>query len=516
MKVSNTARHILNFPAWLGCLYAFIAGALVPLSFAPFNVWFVGILSLILLALLVHQQKLSSVLWRSWFFAAGMYAMGISWIYNSISGFGGAPVPLALLLVGIFIGLMACVFALPFYIFGRWFSRHPLALVLAFPATWLLTEWLRTWLFTGFPWLFMGYGHLNTWLAGWAPITGVMGISFICAITAGTIAHSISSAHKSRCRLVANAITLLLWAGGFALTKVEWTEISPEPISLAMVQPNIAQADKWQEQSQEANLDLLRKKTEPLWDHNIVIWPEAAITLMYSEALPFLNEINRKASDRHTGLITGIIFDDQAKERYYNSIATFGDAIGIYHKRRLVPFGEYVPLGEWLRGLIDFFNLPTSYINLGPEDQRGLKSGDLFISPSICYEIAYPDLVAKSAVGSQLLMSVSNLGWFGDSLGRHQFMEMAQMRALETQHYFAYSTNNGPSAIFDRKGAIQVKTPAFKEAILSTQVYASNGSTPFMRWGSLPLVAFSILLLLGLRLGLCKRKELATSADNNQ
>lgn len=514
MTASSTARYILNLPAWLCCLYALIAGALIPLSFAPFNVWFVGILSLILLALLLHQQTLISVLWRSWFFAVGMYATGISWIYNSISGFGGAPVPLALLLVAVFVCLMAAMFCLPFYLFGRWFNRYPLSLVIAFPATWLLTEWLRTWLFTGFPWLFMGYGHLHTWLAGWAPVIGVMGISLICALTAGVIAQSVLTAKKSRGLKVAGIATLLLWSSGLALKHVEWLEVAAEPISLAMVQPNIAQADKWQDEALESTLDLLRKQTEPLWDHNIIIWPEAAIPLMYSDALPFLNEINRKASDHHTGLITGIIFDEQVKDRYYNSIATFGDAIGIYHKRRLVPFGEYVPMGDWLRGLISFFNLPTSYINLGPEDQRGLKSGNLFISPSICYEIAYPDLVAKSAVNSQLLMSVSNLGWFGDSLGRHQFMEMAQMRALETQHYFAYSTNNGPSAVFDSKGTIQAKTPAFRTAILSTQVYASNGSTPFMRWGSLPMVAISVLLLLGLWLTAYKRKVQSISTDS--
>lgn len=515
MTASSTARYLPHIPNWLGCLYSLIAGAFIPLSFAPFNMWFIGILSLAAFALLLNQQTVKTVLLRSWCFGVGMFATGVSWIYVSIHGFGGAPAPLAVMLVALFVGFMAAMFASPFYIFGRWFNRHTLTLFIAFPVTWLLSEWLRTWLFTGFPWLFIGYGHLHTWLAGWAPLTGVMGISLICAITAGVIAQSILTPHTSRGLIIASTLTLLLWISGFALKHIEWTQLSPKPVSIAIVQPNIAQEDKWQENFQAPTLDLLRSQTEPLWDHKIIIWPEAAIPLMYSEALPFLNEMNRKASDHNAGLITGIIFDDQLKDRYYNSIATFGNAIGIYHKRRLVPFGEYVPLGEWLRGIIDFFDLPTSIINLGPQDQHGLKVDDIHISPSVCYEIAYPDLVAKSAVDSQLLMSVSNLGWFGDSLGRHQFMEMAQMRALETQHYFAYSTNNGPSAIFDRNGEIQAKTRAFERSILSSQIYATNGSTPFMRWGSLPLVILSALLLLSLRLKLVKRKELAVSTDEN-
>jgi len=499
MNVSSTARYFLNLPHWLGYLFALVAGALIPLSFAPYHFWVISILSPSLLALLLYEQSLKNTLWRSWFFGVGMYATGVSWIYVSISGFGGAPAPLAIMLVAVFVGFMAAMLCLPFYIYGRWFNYHSLGLTIVFPCVWLISEWLRTWLFSGFPWLFMGYAHLHTWLAGWAPVTGVLGIGAICAITAGVLAQLILTPQKFRSLIVVSTIVVMLWGAGFALKQIEWTEAGTDPISLAIVQPNVAQEDKWQESAQESTLDLLRTQTEPLWDNNIIIWPEAAIPLLYSDALPFLNEINRKAADHHTGLITGIIFDDQAKGTYYNSVATFGDAIGIYHKRRLVPFGEYVPLGEWLRGLISFFNLPTSYINLGPADQHGLKSGDLFISPSVCYEIAYPDLVAKSAVGSQLLMSVSNMGWFGDSLGRHQFMEMAQMRALETQRYFAYSTNNGPSAIFDRRGDIQAQTKAFEQTTLSAQVYATKGSTPFMYWGSLPLVVISILVLTGLQ-----------------
>jgi len=236
-----------------------------------------------------------------------------------------------------------------------------------------------------------------------------------------------------------------------------------------------------------------------LWGHKIIIWPEAAVTKLYSQALPFLNEINRKASDSGSGLITGIIFDDQEKDVYYNSVVTFGTAIGIHHKRRLVPFGEYVPI-EALRNLIEFFNLPTSIISLGPEEQHSLKVDEMLISPSVCYEVAFPDLIAKNALDSQLLLSVSNLGWFGDSLGRHQFMQMAQMRALETQRYHAYSTNNGPSAIFDRKGEITARTNAFEQTVLSSEIFTVTGSTPFMRFGSLPLVVVSFLGLILLRI----------------
>jgi apolipoprotein N-acyltransferase len=495
----SNASSLSNASPWVANSIALIAGGATPLCLAPFNIWPISILSLTVLALLIHQQALNNTLMRCGLFAVGMYGVGVSWVYVSITGFGGAPLPLGILLVSIFTLVLASAFCIPFYIYARWFSQRPLGLVIAFPITWLLSEWLRTWLLTGFPWLFVGYAHVHTWLSGWAPILGVLGLSFICAITAGVIAHGIYYTPKSRAFIGACSLSCLLWIAGALLQHIQWTQASTEPVSIALVQPNMSQEDKWLG-SEQLIFDALLEQTETLWNHKIIIWPEAAIPLMYSEVLPFLNEVNRKASDHHAGLITGIIFDDatsnNSNTHYYNSVATFGNAIGIYHKRRLVPFGEYVPF-EWLRDIIDFFNLPTSIINIGPQEQHGLKVDDLFISPSVCYEVAYPDLVATSAKSSNLLMSVSNLGWFGDSLGRHQFMQMAQMRALETQRFYAYSTNNGPSAIFDRKGDIQAQTKAFDRSTLSAQVYAVTGSTPFMRWGSLPVIVISVLCLLG-------------------
>ena len=495
MIPSKFAQHITQLPDRIQFIIVFLAGCLVPFSFAPFNIWPLGIIALSIFALFINNQSLRNVWWRSWWFGVGMYGVGVSWVYVSISGFGGAPAPLAVFLVILFVFSMAAFFSVPFYIFGRWFSQHTLSLLIAFPACWLISEWLRTWLLTGFPWLFIGYADLTNWLSGWAPIIGVMGLSLLSALTAGVIAHAIYRPQKSTGLVLGSLVVIAVWVAGFALQKIEWTTISNSPTSIAMVQPNIDQEDKWQTDFRDITLDILREKTDPLWGKKIIIWPEAAITRVYSDALPFLNEINRKASDSDSGLITGIIFDDMEKDIYYNSVVAFGKAIGIHHKRRLVPFGEYVPI-EALRNLIEFFNLPTSIISLGPEQQYGLKVDDLMIAPSVCYEVAYPDLIAKNAVNSQLLLSVSNLGWFGDSLGRHQFMQMAQMRALETRHYYAYSTNNGPSAIFDRYGQVKAQTKAFEQTTLSSEIYAVEGSTPFMRFGSLPVVVLSALGLM--------------------
>lgn len=494
MTPSFAAKHLLQLPSWLVYLLALGSGAMLPLSLAPFNLWPLGIVSMAVFALLLVEQPLAQVMKRSLSFGIGLYGLGVSWVYVSIHNFGGASTLLAGFLTLVFIAFMAAMFSLPFYVFGRWFNRHTLSLLLGFPACWLLGECFRYWFLTGFPWLYSGYAHLATPIAGWAPILGVIGIGYICAFSAAAVAQLVWQ-WRSRQLVLASILVVAAWSAGAMMSHISWTVISQQPIKVAMVQPNIAQDIKWQVNYVEPTLDLLREMSEDLWHHDWIIWPEAAIPLTYHQALPFLNEINDRASATQTGLITGIIYDDPASDSYYNSITGLGDAMGIYHKRRLVPFGEYVPLEDWLRGLIHFFNLPTSIIDFGPMDQRGIQVGKTAIAPSVCYELVYPDLVAFSARDTQVLLSVSNLGWFGDSIGPLQFMQMAQMRALETGRNLVYSTNNGSSAFINEKGRIVSSSKAFSTDVLSGEVYAATGITPFMRWGSLPLVVFGICLL---------------------
>jgi len=505
--MTHFASRLYSSPLFIACL-ALVSGALITLSFAPFNQWYLGVLGVSLFAGLLHQQSLRSVMWRSFAFGIGLYAAGVHWIYVSIHNFGGASPVLAGGLVLLFACFMALLFCIPFYIYGRWFTRHSFALILTFPLCWLLGEWMRTWLLTGFPWLFIGYAHLNTWLSGWAPVTGVIGVSAIAVFTSAVISQAVInlllSERKSRTNILfASVGCLLLWTAGYHLQKIVWAEPSEQAITVGMVQPNIDQSIKldWNEASVLSTLAQLRTMSEELWGNDWIVWPEAAIPteLTYHTALPFLEEMNTKAAQHNAALFTGVIYDEKNEERtrYYNSIAGLGEGLGFYHKRRLVPFGEYVPLEDYVRGMIEFFNLPTSFINIGPSEQHGLIANGIRITPAICYEIVYPDLIAQSAKETHVLLSVNNLGWFLDSIQSKQFMQMAQMRALETGRYLIYSTNNGPSAIIDNKGKIQRQSESFNTQTFSGSIYPIKDWTPFMIIGSWPLAVFSVLILLG-------------------
>lgn len=496
-------HSILFAPGWRGHALALIAGALLPLALSPFDIWPLALLSATLFALGLDGLNGRQSLLRSYTYGLGMFCAGVSWVYVSISGFGQAPMPLAVCLTLLFAAFLALVFCLPFGLLGRYFQHNRLALPLALPALWLLGEWLRSWLLTGFPWLYIGYSQLQTPLAGYAPVLGVIGVGLIVVSTGCTFALLLkwlltraSFQHRPAHTFSAIICTALLWFGGYALDNVAWTEKKGDAISVGMIQPNIPQVKKWQPDFYEPTVERLRRLSEPLWHNDWLIWPEAAIPKLYHRSGPLLEEFGDRAAATNTGLITGILYDDFRQRKYFNTLIGLGRAQGIYQKTRLVPFGEYVPLEDYLRGLIHFFNLPTSIISKGVGKQRGIQIGATMVMPSICYEIAYPALVAAGAADADVLLTVSNDAWFGDSIAPNQHMQIAQMRALETGRYLIRATNNGLSGIVNSKGEITVQGTQFVQLSIEGEVYATKGLTPYVRYGDILSVGLALLMLL--------------------
>jgi apolipoprotein N-acyltransferase len=249
-------------------------------------------------------------------------------------------------------------------------------------------------------------------------------------------------------------------------------------------------------------MGILREQTAKHWDKDLIIWPEAAVPLMYHDALNFLSDIGAEAAATNTGIITGILYDDPEVYAFYNSIIGIGRADGIYFKQRLVPFGEYVPLEKWLRGIIAFFDLPNSIIFPGPREQAILSFEGFNIAPSICYEIVYPDLVARLAQDAALLVTISNDAWFGQSIGPKQHFQMARMRALENRRYLLRATNTGISGIIDPQGQIKVLAPPYRQgSAAGADIKLLTERTVFSYLGSWPIIVLCLALLLAPRVG---------------
>jgi len=477
-------------------LLAPLAGALVTLSLAPFHLWPAGILSCVIYAWMLCTCSPRQALWRGWLFGLGLFGSGASWVYVSIHVYGYASVPLAAFLTVLFCAGLALLHALFAWCYVVAVRPLPGGMLIGFPVLWVLFEWLRSWLLTGFPWLFLGYAHIDTWIAGWAPIVGVYGLSFICALTGTCLFLAWRSRQPVACVTYA-VIVLTLWAGGGVLKPIQWVaSASEQPLSVAILQPNVPQEHKWDPAWYRPILRQLREGSEPLFGSDILVWPEAAVPSSYQRARGFLDPVAARAAANETALITGIPFREGDGEIHYNSIVALGHGSGTYHKRHLVPFGEYVPMEKLLRGLIAFFDLPMSSFSPGPAGQGPLRAGAFRVAPFICYEVVYPDLVAASARNTDLMITISNDSWFGSSIGPLQHLQMAQMRALENGRYLIRGTNNGVSALIDHRGRIIARTEQFVPASLVGNVEVMLGNTPFGSFGSLPVVAGCTIVLL--------------------
>ena len=480
-------------------LLALAGGAVITLSLAPFNFWPAALLGPGLLYLLLRDTAPRQAAGLGWLFGLGLFASGTSWVYVSIHDYGHAAPWLAGLLTFAFACALALFYSLLGWCWASWIRQRQPGLLDAggFAALWLAQEYLRSWLLTGFPWLYLGYSQLDGPLAGLAPIGGVWLPGLVVVFSACVLAQLFSLRQARRRWPLYLAAILPLWLAGGLLQLHSWTSTKGTPLSFAAVQGNIDQSIKWDAGQVANQLRTYQRLSMTSAPTDLLIWPENAIPVSQYMAEDFLHDMDRFAKSRHSTLLSGIPLlqytDDRPK--YYNAIISVGLHSGSYQKQKLVPFGEYVPLQQSLRGLIEFFDLPMSDFYRGPAGQPPLTVGDQRIAPYICYEVVYPEFARQLATHSDLLLTISNDAWFGNSIGPLQHLQMAQMRALESGRWMIRATNNGVTALIDQHGKVRQRLPRFAEGVLSGQIQPMQGQTPYLRLGIWPWLLLAAALL---------------------
>lgn len=468
---------------------ALLAGCLIPLSLAPFEYWVLAIVSVSVFFLSVSRGSVYRTAFRFYLYNLGMFLVGVSWIYVSINEYGGASPLLAGFLVILFVFAYALIAVPQGAIYAKFIRSVPLYNIVGFSALWVLQEWFRSWFMTGFPWLFLGYGLDGTYLVNYAPMLGVLGVSLAACLSSTCLVVLIIER-----RYLLLAPILLVFAGGWLLRGIELTE--PEKsISVSVIQGNVDQHTKWRRESIQPILERYSGMSRPEWGRELIVWPEAAVTLFRENAGEFISAAGQVARKNESTLVLGIP-DRNSSGGFQNTVIAIGEGGGQYIKRRLVPFGEYVPLENLLRGLIRFFDLPMSHNEPGPSSQAPLTAGDLTLSASICYEVVYPELVRTSTAGADLLLTVSNDTWFGSSIGPWQHLQMARMRALENGRAMVRATNNGVTALIDHRGNLVASLPQFEQGVLRGKVEIRSGATPFQRFGQVPILLICLISVL--------------------
>lgn len=428
-------------------------------------------------------------------FGLGMFLAGVSWVYVSLSVFGGMPAPVAGLATLLFCAVLAIFPALVGGLCVRFSPVDRWRRALFFAALWVLAEWLRGWLFTGFPWLALGYSQAPpSPLAGFAPVFGVYGVSLLTALLAACLALGLSSGQGGALRPLLCAGILL--ACGAALRTVEWTAPQGKPLSVALLQGNVPQDLKWRPENFS---DSLRTYYRLALDHpaQLTVLPETALPALLGQVPQlYLDELKALATRRQGDLLFGIAIGDG--ERYANGAVSVGHSPQQqYRKSHLVPFGEFVPPGfAWFLAMA---HIPMSDFTPGVSPQPPLNLAGQKVAVNICYEDAFGEEIARALPAASLLANLSNVAWFGDSLAPAQHLQIAQMRALETGRMMLRATNTGMTAIVGADGRVQGVLKPFTRAALLGEVRGYAGATPFVRWGNWPAILFALLSIAFLR-----------------
>jgi len=534
---------------WRLALGLLLAGACHALSFAPdpLPLWALSALELITMAWLVHcvwrAPNALMAARRAWLFALAHFVIGLYWLTISMHTYGLMPLPLAILALialSAFLAVYASlVAAVAHKISAQQLSnarQTPASLIVAalvWAAAWTLGEWLRGTLFTGFGWLNSGYAHMDSWFAGWAPVVGVYGVTFVAAFTAAALAAIVSAAQRTPSHQPKNALVGLLAVAlavtGWGFKQHAWTTNYGQPLAVRLVQGNIEQDLKFTpshiQSTIETHLKLAATPTPTgAPSPRLVLLPETALAVFQHQLSPSIwNAWRTLAAEQNSTLMMGAALFDRSTGTYTNSVIgidqttplealTSGHTAMRYDKHHLVPFGEFVPWG--FRWFVDLLAIPMGDFNRGSTQQQPFAVGGQHIAPNICYEDVFgeellPALMSASLSGAlalahtaapqsgaTILANFSNLGWFGDSWALRQHWQMARMRALETSRPMLRATNTGTTGVIDPQGRTLASLPPHRAAVLDISVQGQRGLTPYSSVGNLPVLLFAGFILL--------------------
>jgi apolipoprotein N-acyltransferase len=476
---------------------AFAAGAGFDLGFAPFNYWPIAILAPAALFALIRGLPPRRAFAAGAAYGAGVFAFGTYWLFICLHVFGLVPIWLTLILQVVLIAVAASYTALLCYLANRyWRKSSATRYWLVLPALWVLLEWLRGWLFSGFPWLSLGYSMIDSPLAGWAPVFGVYGITWAAITVAAAINVLFMPAVAPVRRAAAVLVAVALLAAPAALSRHAWTQPVGARLSVAAVQGAVSQDQKWQAKNRELTEQRYMHLTNQAWGAQLIIWPETAIPVVANDLEQYLSELKTLGLAHGAEFAVGLVDFNVKTAQFHNGLLVMGaTGDGWYYKRHLVPFGEYFPVPAFVRSWMRLMSLPYDDITPGAVHQPLLSAAGQKLGLTICYEDAFGSEQLPVLRDATLLINVTNNAWYGDSTAPHQHFQIARMRALEAGRYLVRAANDGITAAMGPHGEILSSLPQFEQAVLRVDVQPMTGLTPYARCGNYPVVSGALACL---------------------
>lgn len=525
----------------LALILALGAGAGHALCFAPANLPWLELVALgLVFRLALQAPSVGSAARIGFFFGLGWFGVGVSWIYLSLHGHGDLAAPLAILATAALASLLAVFPAGALAAGAAAGQAHSARRAVALAAAWTLSDWLRGIAFTGFPWLATGYAHTDGPLSGYAPVVGVYGVGAVAALSVAlalwalrglAVSHAAPVAPGAfRRRTLAAAAALLLCAGllgtGQALRQLNWSQDQGRPIRVRLVQGNIAQDLKFGEGGLNRALDRYMpalaahvpqasvSATDPprgpaaaqTGGPDLIVFPESAFPVPVNDLPDYVLQILGDEDQRAGAALVFGAFILERGSRYFNS------AIGLgtnsvdpqrYSKRHLVPFGEFIPFG--MHWFVQMLQIPIGDQEAGDQYQMPMSLAGQQIAVNICFEDLFGAEILAAWHDPQhqptLLLNLSNLAWFDDSIALPQHLQISRMRALETARPLLRATNTGVTAVIDERGRVRAQLPTQTDGLLEAVVQGKIGTDPFIRWGNTPILVLATLTWLACALG---------------
>ncbi|MBV1875083.1 MAG: apolipoprotein N-acyltransferase [Cycloclasticus sp.] len=492
---------------------ALLSGALLPLAFSPYDLPFMALLSPVIFLLLLRQLAPSKAALIGYAFGWGYFGHGVYWVYFSIHHFAHAPLWLAVAIMLGMVAILALYMALFAYLMNRFFiQRLAVRYLLALPSLWVGLEALRGVLFTGFPWLSLGFSQVDTWLSSWAPIVGVFGVSWLVMITVGGLLYCLRKVEK-RYKLLSASLIVITWLSGLMLNDMQWTQPVGEPIKVALLQGNIPQEIKWLRSFRQKNIDIYMQMTRQQHDVDLIVWPETSVPAFFHRVentlMPLLKH---EVEERGVDIVLGLPVMPVGGSDYYNGLYSVRYPSDFYLKRHLVPLGEYMPLKPLSTIILNFLKIPMSDFSAGSNKQALLQGAGFPFASSICYEDVFQQTSIDGLPEAAYLVNVSNDTWFGDTIAPYQHLQMARMRALESGRFLLRSTNTGITAIVNPAGQITKLAPMFTRTALTGEITPLKGATPFVQGGWWVFLVLTVVMVI---VSFLKRDLAETLSDPN-
>jgi apolipoprotein N-acyltransferase len=479
-------------------LIFFVMGCMTTLAFAPFGLSLIVPIVLVpfLYVCLTNSPRDSAK--HAFWYGFGLFLTGTYWIYISVAVFGQAPIWIALFLMLSLVLIMSTYLWITGWLVSRLASGEPWYLLLVAPAVWVVVEWARGWLLTGFPWMALGYSQVDSALAGWAPVIGVYGVSTLMVLSTAAILVAIMT--RGRQQIIAVTLVLLPGLLGAILKNVDWTEPDGDPLTATIIQGGISQDRKWLPEQFRPTLDYYQAETRKVVNSDLVVWPEVAIPAVSDRVEGYFQALESDVRITGQTILFGILerqTERTIEPRVYNAIFLFdGTSRQSYRKRHLVPFGEYFPVPARVREWMRMMSLPNRDLSAGDDAQPLLETlSGVKLSVAICYEDAYGAEQLYALPDAGILINVSNDAWFGDSIAAHQHLQIARMRSLEAGRHTIRSTNTGISAFIGPKGKVQETGAQFLPVTMTREVQPMQGATPYSVIGNWLVLIFGSVVI---------------------